>query len=224
MAWPSQFARVALLVALAIVFPRVSTQSQAVPPVRSHMTQDQLCCITDTSVDPIYPKEARLAGVQGEVKLLLVIGLHNEVAELHAVSGDPLLVDAAMTAMRGWKFSLGGYTGGPRETEVPITYTFKLEVPRPTYIHLKNGDSIHADSVREYTDHMEYTAHGRTHRIAPESVTDVSFCDHVKIFPLGKDDCIPAGGPKFVIRALPLLPSASDKNAVHPAANGSSSK
>jgi TonB family protein len=206
----SQFTRIALLVAIAIVFPKVSTRGQTVPRVRGHGTQDQLCCITETFVDPIYPREARLAGVQGDVKLLLVIGLRNEVAELRAVSGDPLLVDAAMTAMRQWRFSLGGYIGGPRETEVPITYTFKLEVPKPTYIHLKNGDSIRVDSVREYTDHIEYTVHGRQHRIAPESVTDVSFCNHVTISQLGKDDCIPAGGPKFVIRALPLLPSASE--------------
>ena len=198
---PSQFAQVAVLVVMAIACPRASAQSGTLPATRGQMKQNELCCVLNTFVNPVYPKEARLAGIQGEVKMLLVIGLHNEVAELHALSGDPLLVEAAMTAMRQWKFSFGGYVGGPRETEVPITYTFKLEVPQPGYLRLKAGYSIREDSVREYTDHMEYTAHGRTHRINPESVVSIDWCD------LGKRTCIPGGGPQFVIRALPLLPS-----------------
>jgi len=215
---PSQFAQVAMLIVMAIVCRTAAAQSGTVPAARGQMKQEELCCVTNAFVNPVYPREARLAGIQGQVKLLLVIGLHNEVAELHAVSGNPLLVEAAMTAMRQWKFSFGGYVGGPRETEVPITYIFKLEVPQPGYLRLKAGYSIREDSVREYTDHMEYTAHGRTHDIDPESVASIDWCD------LGKRTCIPGGGPQFVIRALPLLPSPNGKNTAHPVPDGSSSQ
>jgi outer membrane biosynthesis protein TonB len=67
---------------------------------RVRMTQDQLCCITSNAVSPVYPREARLAGIQGEVKLFLVIGEHNSIAELQAISGDPLLIESTMKAVR----------------------------------------------------------------------------------------------------------------------------
>jgi hypothetical protein len=70
------------------------------------MTQDQLCCITSNAVSPVYPREAWLAGIQGEVKLLLVVGEHNSIAELQAVSGDPLLVESTMAAVRQWQFMM----------------------------------------------------------------------------------------------------------------------
>lgn len=162
------------------------------------------------SCEPRLPqRETRLAGIQGEVKLFLVIGEHNTVAELQPVSDDPVLVEAAMKAVRQWRFLFGGYVagGGPRETEVPLTFSFKIEdPPKPAYLHLKNGKVIRADSVREFTDRTEYTLDGQTHQISPGSVTDVNGCARVSL--LRKEgDCIPGGGPTFLIRAIPLLPA-----------------
>jgi hypothetical protein len=117
-----------------------------------------------------------------------------------------------MNAVRQWRFSIGGYVvGAPRETEVPLTFTFKIEdPPQPAYLHLTNGKVIRADEVREFTDGVEYTVGRRTHRIAPGLVTDIDTCARVAILPTPKaGDCSPAGGPSFNIRAIPLLPSES---------------
>jgi TonB family protein len=200
-----------LSILLAQAAPQsATTTSQS----RIQMTQDQLCCITSNVVSPTYPREARLAGIQGEVRLILVIGEHNTIAELQPVSGDPLLMEASMKAVRQWHFLIGGYVGGLRETEVPLTFTFKIEEPpKPAYLHLKNGKAIRADSVREFTDHMEYTVGGRTHHISPDSVTDINACARVSIItPPREGDCIPSGGPSFLIRAIPLVPAV---NASH---------
>jgi TonB family protein len=225
---PAQFAQVVFGFLLSIVLTQAAPQSAtSTPQARGHMTQDQLCCITSNAVSPVYPREARLAGIQGEVKLLLVIGEHNTIAELQPVSGDPVLMEAAMKAVRQWLFILGGYlVGGPRETEVPLTFTFKIEdPPKPAYLHLKNGKVIRADSVREFTDRMEYTVDGHTHHTSPESVTDVNGCARVRVALLREEgDCIPSGGPSFLIRAIPLLPAMGASHADRPSKNDSSTR
>jgi hypothetical protein len=60
---------------LSIVLAQAAPQSVTLnSQARGHITQEQLCCITSNAVSPVYPREARLAGIQGQVKLLLVIG------------------------------------------------------------------------------------------------------------------------------------------------------
>lgn len=214
------FLRSLLSILLVQVLPQSSTPT---PQARIHMTQDQLCCITSNAVSPIYPREARLAGIQGEVKLILVIGEHNTIVELQPVSGDPILLEAATKAVRRWQFLIGGYeVGGPRETEVPITFTFKIEdPPQPAFLHFKNGKVIRADTVREFTDRVEYTVHGHAHHISADSLTDINACAHVSIIKPKTEvgDCIPAGGPSFTVRAIPLLPSVKSTDAGRPALN-----
>jgi TonB family protein len=177
-------------------------------PQRGHMAQDELGCITANVVSPVYPREARLAGIQGAVKLLLVIGKHNEVAELDVISGDPLLAKSAVKAVRQWEFLIGGYVGaGPRETEVPLTFTFKIEdPPEPAFLQLVNGKTIRADTVREFIDGVEYTSGGRTDHISPDSVIGVYPCDawHIHKPKENEQECVAGGGPLFVISAIPI--------------------
>jgi len=203
-----------------------ATPQSVTPQARSHITQDQLCCFTTNSVSPTYPREARLAGIEGEVKLILVIAEDNSIAELQAVSGDPLLLESTMKEVRQWRFIIGGrVVGAPKETEVPLTFTFKIEdPPNPAYLHLRNGKVIRADSVREFTNRMEYTVDGRTHYISPGSVTDVSACARVTVAPSKEGDCSPRGGPSFFIRAIPLLPVVKTGHAGRPALNDSSTQ
>jgi TonB family protein len=210
---PTQFAQIVFGFLLSIALTQVAPQSAIPPPqARVHITQDQLCCITSNAVRPVYPREARLAGIQGEVNLLLVIGENNSIAELQAISGDPLLVESTMKAVRQWQFMIGGYeVGAFRETEVPLTFTFKIEdPPKPAYLHLKNNKVIRADDVREFLDGIEYTADGRTHHISSDSVTGINSCAHASMIFKPKDkeeaNCIPGSGPYFVIRAIPLVP------------------
>lgn len=207
---------------LSIALAHAAPQGEMPRQARTHMTQDQLCCITSNAVTPVYPMEARLAGIQGEVKLLLVIGENNSIAELQATSGDPLLVESTMKAVRQWKFMIGGYVNGAvRETEVPLTFTFKIEdPPRPAYLHLKNNKVIRADDVREFPDGIEYTADRHTYRIPSDSVSDINACARASLISKPKDkeeaNCIPGGGPSFVIRFIPLLPAVKTSDANGP--------
>jgi TonB family protein len=162
-------------------------------------------------VKPIYPKKARLAHIEGVVKLHLVFADDGSIAELQPVSGDPLLVDSAMKAVQEWRVSFGRAAGRPMEHEIALSLTFSIEdPPKPAYLHLTNGDVIRADTVREFEDRIEYTVGPQTHNISPDSVTNINACARVSVLLTMKEgDCVPGGGPTFNIRAIPLLPSQS---------------
>lgn len=178
-------------------------------PPRVHIDQEQLCCFGMHFVAPIYPREARLAHTEGVVKVIMVIAADNSIVELQPVSGDPLLLDSTMKALRQWSFSstLGRAAGDLTEIEVTLSFTFKIQdPPKPAYLHLTNGEVIRADKVWEYTDRIEYAASGRTHHISPDSIKDVNACARVVAYISQKqEDCIPSGGPNFTIRAIPLV-------------------
>jgi TonB family protein len=208
---PAPLAQIFLYFLFSILLAQTPFQSTTpASQPRLHFTQEQLCCITSNSVNPIYPREARLAHIEGVVKLTLVISDENsKIVELQPVSGDPLLLESTMDAVRQWRFQIGGVVGGPKEIEIPLTFTFKIEdPPKPAFLHLSNGEVIRADNVREFTDSIEYTVDRRTHHISPDSVTDINACARVSVIPSPKEaNCIPGGGPSFFIRAIPLLPA-----------------
>ena len=50
----------------------------------------------------VYPEMAQIAHIVGEVALRFTISETGEVADVHAVSGHPLLVEAAQAALKQW--------------------------------------------------------------------------------------------------------------------------
>jgi TonB family protein len=215
-------ARVFLHSLLSILFAQAPPQTTTPnsEPLRMHLKQEELCCFDMHFVKPVYPREARLAHIEGVVKLILVIAENGSVADLQAVSGDPLLLDSAMRAVRQWHVStVGGVAGRSMETEVALSFTFKIEKPpKPAYLHLSNGEVIRVDRVREFTDGIEYTVGRRTRHISADSVTDINTCARISLHLLPREgDCIPSGGPSFEIRAIPLLPVGKTDHSDHPA-------
>ena len=58
------------------------------------------------TVPPEYPALARQARVQGTVRFELVVSPDGSVTNIHLVSGHPLLVQAAMDAVRQYRFPM----------------------------------------------------------------------------------------------------------------------
>lgn len=200
------------------------TPSQDTPPatpaskvLRIPEKQEHLCCYDMHFVKPLYPKEARLAHIEGVVKLHLVFADDGSIVELQPVSGDLLLVDSAMKAVQQWRVSFGRVAGKPVEHEIALSFTFSIEdPPKPAYLHLGNGQVIRADTVREFTDRIEYTVGRRTHDISPDTVTNINACARVGHFPLREGECVPGGGPSFDVRAIPLLPGVKNSHSRSP--------
>ena len=78
-------------------------------------------------VEPLYPAPARAARIQGEVVLRAVISRAGDIENLQAASGHPMLVQAAIEAVRQWKFRPYILNGSPVEVETQITVRFRLE-------------------------------------------------------------------------------------------------
>jgi TonB family protein len=80
-----------------------------------------------SQVAPVYPPLAKQARLQGDVVLEAVISREGDVTNLRVVSGHPLLVDAALTAARQWKYRPTLLNGQPVEVVSEVTVPFKLE-------------------------------------------------------------------------------------------------
>ena len=77
-------------------------------------------------VAPKYPVEAKQARIQGTVRLTATIGPDGLVKNLEVVAGDPLLVPAAMDAVRQWVYKPTLLNGNPVEVITTIDINFTL--------------------------------------------------------------------------------------------------
>ncbi len=80
-----------------------------------------------SKVNPQYPPAARAARVQGAVVMHAVIGTDGTIQQLRLISGNPLLVNAAMEAVKKWRYRPYLLDGTPVEGETDITVNFKGE-------------------------------------------------------------------------------------------------
>jgi protein TonB len=77
-------------------------------------------------VDPIYPLLAKQARVSGTVELLGVLGTDGRIHELRVLRGHPLLVNAAIEAVRQWVYEPTMLNGQAVEVSAPILVNFIL--------------------------------------------------------------------------------------------------
>jgi protein TonB len=77
-------------------------------------------------VMPVYPPLARQVRVQGSVHLEGIIGRDGTVQQLRVVDGHPLLVGAAMEAVRQWRYRPTLLNGDVVEVIAPIEVRFIL--------------------------------------------------------------------------------------------------
>lgn len=76
---------------------------------------------------PIYPPLAVTARVQGTVHLVGVIAKDGTIRDLRVIDGHPLLVRAAVDAVRQWTYRPTLLSGEAVEVIAPIAVTFTLE-------------------------------------------------------------------------------------------------
>jgi len=80
--------------------------------------------LLDQRVEPDYPEAARRAHIQGSVVLETLINANGRVQQVSAVSGNPDLADAAMAAVRQWRYKPFTVDGKkvPIRTQVNVTF------------------------------------------------------------------------------------------------------
>ena len=77
-------------------------------------------------VKPEYPSLARQARIQGSVILQALIGKDGSVQNLRVISGHPMLVQAAMEAVKQWRYKPYYLNGEPVEVETQVNVNFTL--------------------------------------------------------------------------------------------------
>jgi protein TonB len=98
-----------------------------VVPQRVRVSQGVTRGLLIQRIEPAYPTLARAARVQGDVVLSAIIDANGEITNLQLVSGHPMLVPAALAAVRQWRYKPYLLNGQPVEVETTITVIFTLQ-------------------------------------------------------------------------------------------------
>ena len=75
-------------------------------------------------VAPQYPAQAKQWGIEGTVVLQAVIGKDGTVHDVHALRGNPLLTQAAVDAVKQWRYRPYSLNGEPVEADTQISVRF----------------------------------------------------------------------------------------------------
>jgi TonB family protein len=76
---------------------------------------------------PLYPAAARQAHIEGSVLLRAVIGKDGNASNLRVLSGHPQLIQAALNAVRQWRFTPYSTSGEPVDATAQIDVRFTLQ-------------------------------------------------------------------------------------------------
>jgi protein TonB len=105
---------------------RPSAEQQPPLPTRVRVSQAVMAAFLIKKVPPEYPEEAHKKRIQGTVVLHGVISNEGDVAEVAVVSGDPMFTQAAIDAVKQWKYKPYRLNGRPVEVETQFQLNFVL--------------------------------------------------------------------------------------------------
>jgi protein TonB len=119
-----RFARNGILNSIGTgIIPVVQPPPPAPRPLRiSRMMEGNLIY----RVQPEYPYLAKMARVQGAVVLHATISKQGAIEDLQVVSGAPMLVKAALDAVRQWRYRPYFLNDEPVEVDTQVTVNFVL--------------------------------------------------------------------------------------------------
>ncbi|MGP8243366.1 MAG: energy transducer TonB [Bryobacteraceae bacterium] len=99
---------------------------KAVVPQRIRVGGNVQAANLINQVRPIYPPLAKQARISGVVELSAIIGKDGRVQDLKVVRGHPLLVQAALDAVKNWVYRPTLLNGEPVEVSTTIDVNFTL--------------------------------------------------------------------------------------------------
>ena len=98
----------------------------SVPPLRIAIGGNVQAAGLINRVQPVYPEEASKEKISGTVKLHVVIAKDGKIQQIQVVSGHPLLVQAAIDAVRQWQYQPTLLNGQPVEVDTQVDVVFSL--------------------------------------------------------------------------------------------------
>ena len=107
------------------VVPDAPPPVRTVTPIRVSSLVRPPVRIRDVS--PVYPETARLARVEGLVVIEAVIGPAGDVQDAKVLRSTPLLDEAALAAVRQWRYTPSLLNGVPVPVIMTVTVNFTLK-------------------------------------------------------------------------------------------------
>ena len=77
-------------------------------------------------VQPVYPRSALSMHIEGIVELMATISKSGDIATVKVLRGDKQLTQAAVDAVKQWKYKPYRLNGEPVEIQTQVTISFKL--------------------------------------------------------------------------------------------------
>ncbi len=166
-------------------------------------------------VDPTYPRSALEMRVQGVVRMSVIIGADGRFLRAEKVSGEPHLVEAALSATKQWVFVSTG-----KEESLPVTVLFSFDQGddgpnRPDHL-VTQGEELDSEEAQALEQSLTRDANNKSVRAKllgyytvkrkiperrkmlawfvshdPSSVALMT--DHAILFPLGNSLADPEG-------------------------------
>ena len=155
-----------------------------------------------TKVPADYPPVARAAHIEGKVVVKAIVGTDGSVVQAQIISGHPMLSREALLSVSKWRYQPVLHDGSPVEVATTVTVEFKLSDQPQTIktavagsamsvadshaasaetIQLTNGKTIHADSITDAGEKIEYTIGDSTYKISKSSVKSISHAGGVSM-------------------------------------------
>jgi periplasmic protein TonB len=106
--------------------PPVKAKPKPKPPKRIRVGGNVQSARLVRQPKPQYPPLARQARIQGTVRFNAIIGKDGRIANLTLVSGHPLLVPSATSAVKQWQYKPTLLNGEPVEVVTVIDVNFTL--------------------------------------------------------------------------------------------------
>ena len=158
------------------------------------MSESEMASRLITKVPADYPPMARSAHIEGQVVIKVIVGADGSVVQAQIISGHPMLSREALLSVSKWRYQPVLHDGSPVEVATTVTVEFKLSDQPQTIktagassasvvdsqaasaetIQLTNGRTIHADSVTDAGEKIEYTIGDSTYKISKSSVKSSS--------------------------------------------------
>lgn len=96
------------------------------PPQRIRLSAEALDRNRLRDVPPAYPQMAKEAGIEGTVHFDIVIDRQGRVSNIKVISGHPLLIPAAIEAVKQWEYRPTLLNGQPVEVATEVSIPFVL--------------------------------------------------------------------------------------------------
>ena len=77
-------------------------------------------------VQPLYPAQARALHLEGKVVLAALIAEDGKLRDVKVVTGQPLLAQSAVEAVKRWRYKPYELDGKPVKNEIRINIEFKF--------------------------------------------------------------------------------------------------